>query len=122
MWASVAVPGGDDAGDFAADDFFAGAGSFHLLADGDAVAFGDEAGEVAIGGVVGDAGHGDGLFGVFIAGGEGDFEFAGGDDGVVHEELVEVAHAEEEQGAGHLLFDAVILPHERRGFGGHAQA
>ena len=56
----------------------------------------------------------------FVAGGEGDFEFARGEDGVFEEELVEIAEAEEQEGVGDLLFDGVVLPHQRRGgVGGH---
>ena len=50
-----------------------------------------------------------------IARGERDFEFARGDHGVFEEELVKIAEAEHQQGVGHLLLDAVVLPHERRG-------
>ena len=55
-----------------------------------------------------------------VAGGEGDFEFARGDDGVFEEEFVEIAEAEHQQGVGDLLLDGVVLPHQRRGgVGGH---
>src|SRR5271155_2253196 len=67
--------------------------------------------------MVGDAAHGDGLAFFLVAGGEGDFELAGGDFGVVKEELVEIAEAEQKQGVGELLLDAVVLPHERGGGG-----
>ena len=40
--------------------FLAGRGIFHLVADGDAMAFLDEARDVAFGGVIGHAAHGDG--------------------------------------------------------------
>src|ERR1035437_4423367 len=63
----------------------------------------------------GDAAHGDGGALFLVAGGEGDFEFAGGDDGIFEEELVKIAEAEHEQGVGDLLLDVVVLPHERRG-------
>src|SRR5579875_1651766 len=106
--------GGDDAGYFTANEFFAGAGLFHLLADGNAVAALDEAGDVAVGGVVGDAAHRDGVAVFLITGGEGDFEFARGGDGVVVEELVEIAQAEEEERSGNLFFGSLVLPHERR--------
>jgi hypothetical protein len=37
-------------------------------------------------------------------------------------QLVEIAQAEHRQGIGNLLFDAVVLPHERRGgIGGHSR-
>lgn len=59
----------------------------------------------------GDAAHGDG-FG-FVARGEGELEFAGGDDGVVVEELVEVAEAEEDEGVGVCVLGGTVLPHHR---------
>src|SRR5262249_27479003 len=86
--------GREDAGDFAADDFFGELWVFHLFADGDAEAFAEEAGEVGFDGVVGDAAHGD--LALAVACGEGELELAAGGDGVVVEELVEVAHAEKE--------------------------
>ncbi len=106
--------GGDDAGDFAADEFLAGAGVFHLVTDRDAVAFADEARDVAFGGVIGHAAHGDGVAFFLVASGEGDFEFAGGKYGVVEKELVEVAEAEHEEGTWDLLLEGVILPHQGR--------
>ena len=67
--------GGDDADDFAANDFFAGAGLLHLVADGDFEAGADQAGDVAVGGVVRNAAHGDRLTFFAIAGSERDLEF-----------------------------------------------
>jgi hypothetical protein len=49
----------------------------------------------------------------FVAGGEGELELGGGGFGVVEEELVEVAEAEEEQGVGVLAFGGQVLAHER---------
>ncbi len=102
--------GGEDAGDFAADDGFGGPGIFHLLAEGNAVAFAEETLEVAAGGVIGDAAHGYGAG--FVAGCEGELEFARGDDGVFVEELVEVAEAEEDEGVGVGVFGGAMLPHD----------
>ena len=65
--------------------------------------------------MVGHAAHGDGRALFLVAGGERDFEFARGGDGVFEEELVEIAQAEEQQGVRELLLDAVVLPHQRRG-------
>src|SRR6476660_4388990 len=42
----------DDTDDFAANEFFAGAGMLHLIADGDFKAGTDEASNVAVGGVI----------------------------------------------------------------------
>ncbi len=60
----------------------------------------------------------------FVAGGESDFEFTRGSDGVFKEEFVEVAEAEHEQRARDLLLDGVVLAHQRRcrGFYGHVSA
>ena len=107
--------GRHDAGDFAPDQFLGHARVFHLVADGDAEAFLDQARNVALGRVIGHAAHRDGLTLFLVARGEGDFELAGGGDGVFKEELVEVAQAEHQQGAGNLLLDGVVLPHQRRG-------
>src|ERR1035441_7104562 len=74
-----------------------------------------EARDVAFGGVIGDAAHGDGRAFFLVAGGEGDLQLARGEDGVFEEELVKIAEAEEEEGVGHLLFDGVVLPHQRGG-------
>ena len=103
--------GREDAGDFAADDLLGELGVLHLLADGDAVALMQQAGDVGFDGVVGNAAHGHLAFAV--ARGEGDLQLAGGGFGVVVKELVEVAHAEEEQGVRMLRLGGEILPHER---------
>ena len=50
-----------------------------------------------------------------VARGERDFEFARGGDGVVVEELVEIAEPEQQQRVRHLLLERVVLPHQRRG-------
>src|SRR5580658_8301732 len=84
--------GSQDSGDFAANYLLGELGVFHLFADGDAEAFAQQALQVSLSRVVGDAAHGDGAFAV--TGGEGDLQLPGGGDGVVVEEFVEVAHAE----------------------------
>ena len=71
--------------------------------------------------MVRDAAHGNGLAAFAIAGGERDLQFVGGDEGVLVEELVEVAEAEQEQGVGVVGFDRVILPHEWGGGFGHGK-
>ncbi len=103
--------GREDASDFAADDFLRELRVLHLVADGDAITLAEETGDVVFGGVPGDAAHGDVT--LFVAGGEGDLELAGGGFGVVEEELVEVAEAKEEQGVGVLAFGGQVLAHER---------
>jgi len=111
--------GGDDADDFAANDFLAGAGLLHLIADGDFESGTDEAGDVAVGGVIRDAAHGNGLAFFAVAGGERDLEFFGSEDGVFVEEFVEVAKAEEQESVGITGFDGLILLHQGRGGVGH---
>jgi hypothetical protein len=113
---------GDESCDFAADDAFGLCGVFHLIADGDAVSGVDHASEVAFDAVVRDAGHGDALGSL----GEGDAEDFVGELGVVEEQFVEIAHAEEEDAVGVQLLEAAVLPHGggvwvfRGGFhGGH---
>ena len=86
--------------------FLPGAGLFHLIADGDAIALADQTRDVAFGRMIGHAAHGDGRAFFLVARGEGDFEFARGGDGVVEEELVEIAQAEHQQSARDLLLDA----------------
>ena len=95
--------------------FLASLRIFHLVADGDAVALLNEARDVAFGGVVGHAAHGDGRALFLVARGERDFQLARGHHGVFEEQLVEIAQAEHQQRVGHLLLDAVVLPHQRRG-------
>src|ERR1017187_3238703 len=107
--------GRDDARDLPLDQLLGDGGIFHLVADGYAVALLDESRDVAFRGVIGDAAHGDGRAFFLVAGGEGDLQLARGEDGVFKEELVEIAEAEEEEGVGHLLFDGVVLPHQRGG-------
>src|SRR5208337_3154798 len=114
--------GGDDTGDFASNQLFAGPGLLHLFADGDFEAGADEAGKVSVGGVVRNAAHGNGLALFAIAGGERDLEFAGGDDGVFVEEFVEIAEAEEQESVGVAGFNRVVLLHERGGGFGHRKS
>ena len=116
---SAAVPGRDHASDFAPHQFLRNARIFHLLADGDLESLADQLRDVAFGGVVGNAAHRDGDAFFLVARGQRDLQFAGGEDGVVEEKLVEVSQAEEQQGAGMLLLDGGILPHQRRGRLGH---
>ena len=90
-----------------------------LLADGYLVAPGDEAGNVGVAGVVGDAAHGDLLLhglGVLavVPAGEGQVQLTGGDPGVVREHLIEVPQTEEEDGVRVVFLDLQILPHHGR--------
>ncbi len=90
--------GGEHPGYLAADDFLGELGVLHLFADGDPVALAQQPGEVVVGGVVGHSAHGHGA--LFIPCGQGDLQLPGGDLRIFEEELVEVAHAEKQQGIG----------------------
>ena len=103
--------GRDDPGDFAPNEFFAGRGFFDLIADSDAISAPDQARDIAFGRMIRHAAHWYGGAFFFVAGGEGDFQLARGQNRVVEEELIEVAEAIHQQGAGNLLFNRVILPH-----------
>ena len=109
--------GGDDAGDLAADHAAAldALRVLHLVADGGLEAGADDLGEVGVDRVVRDAAH-------RLAGavGEGEAEEGGGAAGVVHEQLVEVPEAEEEQRvAVQFLPHRAVLPQHRGEFFGH---
>jgi hypothetical protein len=65
--------------------------------------------------VIGNATHRDGLAFFAIAGSESDLKRPGSDEGVVEEKFVEIAETEEEEGAGMLGFDVVVLAEERGG-------
>lgn len=113
--------GAEDLGDGALDEF-ARAGFLDLVADGDLASGLEEAGDVGLGGMIGQAAHGDAL-----ALGEGEVEEGGAGFGIFEEEFVEVAEAEEEEGvAGHFAADAKVLGHHGRGLGaglsGHGTA
>ena len=87
--------GRDDARDLALDQLLAGAGRFHLIADGDAIALLNEARDVPFGRMIGNTAHGNRHSLFLIARGERDFELACGGDGIFEEELVEIAQAKE---------------------------
>ena len=107
--------GGDDADDVPLHQALGQGGVLHLLADGDLVALGDKAGDVAVAGVVGDAAHRDLVLLVLapVAGGEGQVQLPAGQLGILVEHLVEVAQAEKEDGILILLLDLLILAHHR---------
>ena len=88
---------------------------FHLLADGDAEARADQLGEVGVGRVHRHAGHGDGLALVLAAVGQGDAQRLRRAHRVVEEQLVEVAHAEEDQRLGLGRLGREELRHHGRG-------
>ena len=103
--------------DFAPHHPLGGARVLHLLAERDPEALLDQAPDVGGARVVGDAAHGDrrALL-VLGARGEGDVQRARRGDRVLEEQLVEVAHAEEQQRARVLRLHPVVRLH--RGGGG----
>ena len=86
-----------------------------LLAHRDAMALRDQALEIFVGGMHRHAAHGDVLSEVLAALGERDAKRAAGDGGVLEEQLVEIAHAVEQEAIGIGRFDLQILGHHRRG-------
>ncbi len=104
-----------DADDLALDDPLGLARILHLIADRDAKSLSDEAGDVAVDRVKGDAAHRNpAAVGGLRPGGQRQLEGARGDEGVFVEHLVEVAHPEEEDRIAMLLLRVEILPHRRR--------
>src|SRR5579884_1472942 len=87
----------------------------HLVADGDAVALGDEAGDVALGGVGGDARHRHLVAPPEVAARQRQVQGAGHQLRVVVERLEEVAQPEEENGVGMAALELQVLPAHRRG-------
>jgi hypothetical protein len=67
--------------------------------------------------VVRDTAKRDFRFRVFVAGGEGDAEYAGGLDSVFEKHFVEVAASVKEDGVLVFCFYLKILAHHRRYFG-----
>ena len=88
-----------------------------LLAHGHAVASRDQALEIIVGGVDGHAAHGDVGAQMLAALGERDPERARGDLGVLEEQLVEIAHAIEQEAIGIGRLDLQILGDHGRGEG-----
>ena len=107
--------GGDDADDIPLHQPLGGGRILGLLADGHLVALGDETGDIGVGGMVGDAAHGDllieGLVLVLVPGGQSQIQLAGRRAGVGAEHLVEVTQTEKQDGVGILLLDLHVLAH-----------
>ena len=81
-----------------------------LVAEGDLVSGLDEALDVGVHGMVRHAGHRDGLF-ALAARGQRQAEQPRGEHRVVVEHLVEIPEAEEQERAGILRLDLLVLPH-----------
>jgi hypothetical protein len=107
--------GRDDADDLAADEPLRLPRIFDLFADGDAEALANQPRDVAVGRVVRHAAHGDrAAAGVLRPRRERQLEGARGDERVLVEHLVEIAHAEEHDRVAMLAFRVQILAHGRR--------
>ena len=99
-----------------------GGGILDLLADGHAEAALDQPRHVGVGGVVGYAAHRDGAAaGVLRPRSQRQLQRLRRGQGVLVEELVEVAHAEEDQGVAMLALGLQVLSHRRRGPGSPAR-
>ena len=108
-------PGRHDADDGAFDDPFGLFRVFDLIADGDAKTFLHKPRKVRVERVMGHAAHGNGAaLTVFSPRREREFERPRGDERVLVEHLVEIAHAEKENGVAILLLRVEILAHGRR--------
>jgi hypothetical protein len=99
----------EDLGDLAFDQL-ARTRLLQLFANSDLAPRLEQAGDVTMSGVEGDAAHGD-----VAAFGQGDVEQRRASFGVLEKHLVEIAQPEEQKGfARQLAFDAAILRHHRR--------
>ena len=87
-------------------------GVLHLVADGDPVALAQQPREVGFDGMVGNAAHG--LGALAVARRQRELQLAADHYGVVVEQLVKVAHAEEEERIRILALGQGPLAHERR--------
>ena len=108
--------GGEDAGHGAVDDALRILGILDLIADRHSESLIDESSQVALGGVVGDAGHGHALGPL----GQRDPEGSVCGLGIRAEELVEVTHAKEQQAVRMGGLEPRELPHRRGLPGGPA--
>ena len=114
-------PRRNDARHAALDRALRGGRIAELFADGDGSSDAREPRQVAVHAVEGHARHGDGTSRGAPPGGEGDVEQARRLAGVVEEQLVEIAHAVEQQDVLELGLDAQVLLHHRgMGRGVHA--
>ena len=86
-----------------------------LLAHRDAVALRDQALEIFVGGMHRHAAHGNVLAKMLATLGQRDAERARGYGSVLEEQLVEIAHAVEQEAVGIGRFDLQILGHHRGG-------
>jgi len=111
--------GGDDPDHIAPDDGLAAAllgfgRVFDLIADGNLEAGADQPRQVSLVAVRRHAAHRDVLAQMLAALGQRDVQRSRRGDGVIEEQLVEVAHAVEQQAVRVLALDRQVLGHHRR--------
>ena len=111
--------GRDNADDIALDKSLGERRVLGLLADGDLVALGDQARDVGVARMVGDAAHRRLILRrlAAVAGRQRQIKLARGELGILVEHLIEVAQAEKEDRILILLLDLQILLHHRRDLG-----
>ena len=108
--------GRDHTDDIPLDKALGLSGVFHLLTDGDLVAFGDEPGHIAFVAVEGHPAHGGALLLTALLAGQRQVQLPRGRPGIVEEHLVKVADAVEQNLVLVLFFDFQILLHHGRQF------
>ena len=108
--------GRDHTDDIPLDEALGLGGVFHLLTDGDLVAFGDEPGHIAFVAVEGHPAHGGALLLTALLSGQCQVQLPRGRPGIVEEHLVKVADAVEQNLVLVLFFDFQILLHHGRQF------
>ena len=110
--------GGDDADNIALYESLRGGGVLDLLADGDLVALGDEAGDIALAAVIRHAAHGGALFRIgntAVARRQREIQLPRRYLRVLVEHLVKIAEAEKQQAVGVPgLYLVVLLFHRRK--------
>ena len=104
--------GRDDAHHLAPHELLAAAGRLHLLAHRHLLALADEPGDIGVGGVMRDAGHGRRL-----ARGQRDLQEARAQVGILGEHLVEVAQPEQQEIVRVAALQLAVLLHHGRELG-----
>ena len=107
-------PGGYQLGYAALDDGLGLFGVLQLVADGYAQSGAHQLGQIGVQRVVGEPGQVDECRGAVLALGEHNAQHFGGFDRIVTKGLVEVAHAEQQDGVRVLGLDGIELLHQRR--------
>ena len=93
-------------------------GIFHLFADRDLEPGPDQPRQIAVDRMDRHPGHGDVTALMLAAPRQGDAQYPGGRLGILEEQLVEVTHAEKQQGVGLARLGGQVLGHHRAGVDG----